>query len=336
MKAKIHDVAREAGVSIKTVSRVLNNEPNVADATREKVKLAAKALNYSPSLAARSLAGSKTYLIAMLYGHASPEYIASIQRGAIEACRARGYHLMIEPLDAADAVTGEISDEVERSLKRMPVDGVILTPPLCDDQSVTAALRNLNIPYIPVAPSSPHEGRPLVQMDDEKAAFQMTEYLLSLGHKKIAFVKGIKTHSATPRRYDGYCRAMRAAGLTVSEDYIRCGDFNFESGLIAGKELLELQDRPTAIFASNDDMAAGVISAANHKGILVPEQLSVAGFDDTIIATILWPQLTTIRQPIHDMGFTAAGLLIDPQENYASEPHAHDLIVRASTAKCPS
>ena len=338
MKSTIHDVAKQAGVSMKTVSRVLNHEPNVAPKTREKVMAVAKELHYSPSLAARGLASSKSYLIALLYDNPSPSYIANIQKGATQACRERGYHLVAEPLDiegAVGAVEGDLSAEVERALERLPVDGAILTPPLCDNGSVVTALQRLKIPYVPVAPISSHGNVAIVQMDDVKASKEMTQYLISLGHKKIAFIKGHPQHSATPRRFEGFREAMRKAELDIKPDYIQSGDYHYRSGIAAAEALLELEDPPTAIFASNDDMAAGVISVANRLGISVPNALSVGGFDDTPLARILWPQLTTVRQPIEQLGFAAAKLLIakDLGEDEVRTLE-HDLIVRGSTGPC--
>lgn len=338
MKSTIHDVAKAAGVSMKTVSRVLNHEPNVADKTRETVLAAAAELRYSPSLAARSLASSKSYLIALLYDNPSPNYIANIQKGATQACRERGYHLVAEPLEIAGplgAIEGDLSIDVERALERLPVDGAILTPPLCDNGSVIHALQRLKIPYVPVAPSASHGRVAIVQMDDVKASKEMVQYLISLGHKKIAFIKGDPHHSATPRRFEGFREAMRKAELEIRPDYVQSGDYHFRSGIAAAEALLQLADPPTAIFASNDDMAAGVISVANRLGVSVPDALSVGGFDDTPLARILWPQLTTVRQPIEGLGFEAAKILItkDSQDETVRTLE-HDLIVRGSTGPC--
>ena len=335
MKSTINHVAKKAGVSMKTVSRVLNKEPNVAPKTRERVLAAAKELRYAPSLAARGLASSKSYLIALLYDNPSPSYIANIQKGAIQACRERGYHLVAEPLQIEDAEagpSGDLSADVERALERLPVDGAILTPPLCDKGSVVQALQRLGIPYVPVAPSTSHGDMPIVQMDDVKAAKEMTQYLISLGHKKIAFIKGDPTHSASPRRFEGFREAMRKADLEIRADYVQQGDYHYRSGAAAAETLLALADPPTAIFASNDDMAAGVLGVANRLGTAVPAQLSVGGFDDTPLARIVWPQMTTVRQPIQELGYAAAKVLISPDTSEEGvKTLDHDLIVRGST-----
>lgn len=321
MKATITDVAKRAGVSMKTVSRVLNNEPNVAEKTRERVKAIADELRYSPNLSARGLATSKSYLIALIYDNPSPNYISHIQRGAIEACREVGYHLVVEPLSLTESGSHEEQVKVVRSiLDRMPVDGVILTPPLSDNEAVLEVLEELSVKCVRVAPKN-GGSQPFVGMDDETASYQMTQHLLKQGHTKIAFVKGHVDHAATSLRYDGYLRAMREAELIVSDDLIAQGDFSFESGAAAARKLLNPShpEKPTAIFASNDDMAAAVISVAGQMGLSVPETLSVCGFDDTPLARVIWPALTTVRQPIFKMGLQAAKELVRRSDEEAEK-----------------
>ena len=329
MKATITDVAREAGVSMKTVSRVLNNEPNVAQATRERVRDVAKRLQYSPNLAARGLASSRSYLIALAFDNASDSYITNIQRGAIEACRKRGYHVVLEPISLD---RGE-EEEAELTFNRLAVDGVILTPPLSDSTTLRAKLRALNVPYVLVAPEAPGRA-PTVRMDDVEAAREMTEYLLGQGHTDIGFILGNPEHSATGLRRAGFEAAMEAHGLSVDHSRVVAGDFSYKSGVDAAERLLgDASNRPSAIFASNDDMAAGVISVASRLGLAVPSDLAICGFDDTPIATILHPKLTTVAQPIHEMGRKAAELLVDRAKGETSAVHTLDfaLVIREST-----
>lgn len=317
---------------MKTVSRVLNNEPNVAAKTRERVLAVASELNYSPNLAARGLASSKSYLIALLYDNPSPYYIANIQKGAIAACREFGYHLVVEPINMSGM---NVSQEMERILERLPVDGVIVTPPLSDSLEIKSIFERLKVSYVPVAPSVTPSEVMSVKMDDVQAAFEMTEFLISKGHTKIGFIKGHPEHSATDLRHKGFLEAMKSAGLDIDSDYVAEGDFSFKSGVDAAEHLLSLTERPTAIFSSNDDMAAGVVSVANRMGISVPDQLSVGGFDDTPLAQILWPQLTTIKQPIYEMGYQAVSLLINPpaeEDRLQSYCLDHKLVIRESTS----
>ncbi|GLQ23166.1 LacI family transcriptional regulator [Algimonas ampicilliniresistens] len=333
MKATITDVAKQAGVSMKTVSRVLNNEPNVAKATRDRVMEVAASLQYRPNLAARGLASSKSYLIALLYDNASASYITNIQRGAIEACRRNGYHLLLEPMPYEQAN----SPEAEILLGRLGVDGVILTPPLSDSVVLRDILRRLDMRHVAVAPNKMDDVH-AVRMDDAEAAFQMTTYLIEQGHRDIGFILGHPNHGATASRRLGFEKALNEAGIKLNEDWISAGDFSFRSGVQAAEHLLSNPDnRPTAIFASNDDMAAGVMSVAGRLGISVPEALSVCGFDDTPIAQIIWPQLTTVAQPIHKMGFKAASILIS--RDNPDDPKIctldFELIIRESTLGGP-
>jgi len=321
MKATLTDVAKQAGVSMKTVSRVLNNEPNVAEKTRTHVKAIAEALNYTPNLAARGLATSKSYLVALIYDNPSPNYISNIQRGAIEACREAGCHLVVEPLSLAETDSYEDKVKVVRKvLNRLPVDGVILTPPLSDSEAVLNVLSDLNIKCVRVAPKN-GGSQPFVGMDDETAAYQMTQHLIEQGHERIAFIKGHVDHAATYQRHAGYLRAISDAKLKISDELIVQGDFSFESGAQAARQLLDMpkSKAPTAIFASNDDMAAAVISVAGQRGVHVPHELSVCGFDDTPLARVVWPALTTVRQPIYKMGYQAAKEIVRRSDEEAEK-----------------
>ena len=307
MKTTITDVAKQAGVSMKTVSRVLNNEPNVAKVTRERVMRAASELNYTPNLAARGLASSRSYLIALLYDNPSPSYLSNLQHGAVEACRRNGYHLVLEPIPIED-VEGP---GLEARLRRLSVDGIIITPPLSDADHLLKVLSTLGLRYSVVSPEDIGEA-PTVFMDDSEAAFMMGQHLIELGHTDIGFVKGPDSHSSSVQRLAGFTSAMKKAGLSVRDDWMFSGDFTVQSGVEAARKLLsDPKDRPTAIFASNDDMAAGVMTYAARLGVSIPDDLSVCGFDDTPIAEIVWPKLTTIAQPIHEMGKQAVKMLID-------------------------
>lgn len=316
---------------MKTVSRVMNNEPSVAQKTRDKVKEVARALNYTPNLAAKSLATSKSYLIAMLYDIPSPGYAINIQKGATKACREFNYHLVVEPIDTSQ---DNYIDVIQNLLGHLRVDGVILAPPLCDNGEVVRLLTQRNVAYIPIAPSARHGAISSVKMNDVLAAREMTEYLISKGHKNIGFIKGHPNHSASALRFQGFREAMRSAGMTINPDWIAQGDFTYRSGVEAGGTILNSKQRPTAIFASNDDMAAGVIALAMRQGLNVPKDLAVAGFDDTPLADSVWPRLTTIRQPVQEMGYTAAKLLLSPDPEAQGEDVNldHALIERESTS----
>lgn len=331
-KITIHDVARESGVSIKTVSRVLNREPNVKADTRDRVQAAVAALKYRPNISARSLAGSKAYLIGVFFDNPSPGYVTDVQLGAIARCRQEGFHLIVEPVDS----TADIEEQVAPMLATLRMDGVILTPPLSDHPAVLAALEREGVPYVRIAPGGDLGRAPWVSMDDRLAAYEMTRHLIGLGHKDIGFIVGHPDHGAAMHRRQGYLDAMRDADFPVRDDRVEQGWFSFRSGFEAAEKLLGGADRPTAIFASNDDMALGVMAVANRLRLDVPGQLSIAGFDDTPGAKITWPQLTTVRQPIHAMAGAAADMLMHGVDQAEGAPPPSqvldfELVVREST-----
>ncbi|PVM93051.1 LacI family transcriptional regulator [Caulobacter radicis] len=348
----IYDVAARAEVSIKTVSRVMNNEPNVRPMMRERVLEAAQALGYSPNLSARSLAGSKSFVIAVFVDAAltidhwrserGADYLSRIQLGATLQCRDAGYHLLVELIDHE---APQIRQEVGALLAALKPDGVILTPPSSDNEIVLELLNKSGTPYVRLGPEETEGPGPRVHMDNFAAARDVTEHLAGLGHKRIGFVVGEPRHGASQARRQGYLAAMEARGLSVDQAWIRQGDFTFQSGHDAAKALLALPDRPTAIFASNDDMALGVLAAAAEAGVLVPGEVSVAGFDDSPSARFSRPQLTTVRQPVVEMAELATRLLIKGQVKGGAagamaapidELLPFELIHRASTAPPPA
>lgn len=306
-KATIKEVAALAEVSIKTVSRVVNKEGNLREATRDKVLKAIKKLHYTPNLSARGLAGHHSFLFAVLYDNPSANYILDIQNGVLQECRKEGFDLLIHPCEAKSKKLFEnISSLVEKSR----VAGLILTPPLSDMITLHKKLHNAKIPFVKIAPANHDLSSPSVHCDDEAAACRMTEHLLSLGHREVAFIKGHPDHGASELRLAGYKKALKQGGAAINRKLIRQGHFDFSSGVRCAKELLALDSPPTAIFACNDDMAAGVLYVAQQMNVSVPQQLSVTGFDDTPVAQQVWPALTTVKQPIEKMAQSATALLI--------------------------
>lgn len=333
----IVDVAREAGVSIKTVSRVLNHEPGVHESTRDQVLKVVEALRYRPKQSARSLAGGRSFLIGLLYYDPSAIFVGSVQQGATLRCRELGYHLVVESLhnDAPD-----LRQQIDRMVLALRPDGMILTPPLCDNPEVLAALRESGTPCVLMSPERDLRGVPSVRMDDVHAAEEITNLLLSLGHQRIAFIKGPPDQSASGLRYQGFVNALRAHGLQPDPELIQPGAFTFASGRDAAHQLLSRRQRPTAVFASNDDMALGVLAAAQRLGLAVPNELSVAGFDDSPTAALVWPPLTTVRQPVAEMARAAVEMLVALQRPDMAAPAdeadlhkvlPHELVVRDST-----
>lgn len=303
----IKQVATRAGVSQMTVSRVVNKHGLVRESTRKKVQDAIQELNYRPNLSARRLAGGKSLYIGLVYHNPSPGYLTKILVGGLSACRDNGHHLVLENLGQhAPFVEPEKAAEY---LAQTGLDGVIVTPPLSDIKRFVDTLEELGTPVIRIAARNIDTDKLHVSMDDKMAVTKIVNHIIELGHKDIAFIRGPETHPSTLHRYEGFMRAMKANGLTVNPDYVVDGDFTYKSGLDVAKKLLSSDKPPTAIYASNDDMAAGVVTAAYMLGLTLPDDLSVAGFDDTEIATNIWPQLTTIRQPISEMSARAVKLL---------------------------
>jgi LacI family transcriptional regulator len=214
------------------------------------------------------------------------------------------------------------------------VDGLIVSPPLSESAPLIAALDQRNLPFVRIAPNDLTHPSPYVDMDDEGAAREMTEYLISEGHRRIGFIIGHPNHIASSLRQRGYRAALAHHHIAFDAAYVRQGYFVFESGLEAARELLTLPNPPTAVFASNDDMAAGVLLAAHELAIPVPQRLSIAGFDDTYISRIVWPRLTTVHQPSYDLAFCATDLLLHSLKDGDSPRTArlpHKLIRREST-----
>ncbi len=325
----IDDVADKAGVSAKTVSRVLNNEPNVRPAKREQVMKAARELGYRPNPAARSLAGSRSFLIAHLHDNPVPEYITAVNTGIYDACRSKGYFLLPEPVDRT---APDFLDRLQSFLMTSRADGVVLTPPLCDNNEILALLKDNGTAYASLSPSRQPENTPVMRLDDRLAVMEIVNHLIDHGHKQIAFIAGPAGHNASTGRREGYLDAMANAGLRVSPDLIAEGDYSLRSGLEAARLLLDSSTRPTAIFAANDDMAVGAMTALMAAGLSIPGDISVAGFDDTRLASAVWPALTTVRQPVSDMARRAAERLMTPDEDMPlEEVFDFELIVRQST-----
>ncbi len=329
-RATIIDVAKRAGVSWTTVSRVVNGENSVAEKSRLKVQQAISELEYVPHTAARSLAGSRAFNIGILFDNPSPNYTMKIQTGAYQACRAHGYHLQIENLESANA---DVAEQIEAILMNARVDGFILTPPITDCAAVLDALEARNIAYVRIAPVSFLGRSKALSIDDHNAAAEVAQHLWGLGHRRFGIVTGPPDHGAAGTRRAGFVDALRELGNTspVPESF---GGFHFEGGIGAGHELLSLTQPPTAIFAMNDDSAAGVMSAAAQLGLKVPEDVAVAGFDDSWIAQSVWPNLTTVYQPISEMAYAAAELLVARNGSGGSLEQvelAYRFVPRAST-----
>lgn len=327
----INDVARVANCSPMTVSRVINNEKSVRDQTRAAVLDAIEKLNYKPNRAARSLAGAAQIRIALLYANPSASYLSELLMGSLEQASRSDVHLVVERCEF-----DKDEERVVRRLVQSGIDGFLLPSPLCDETALLDMLAEQSSRAVLIGPGRAHPDHSAVMIDDYQAAFDMTQHIIGLGHRRIGFIIGNPHQTASGQRLSGYIDAMAAAGLEVPEGMVMQGLFTYRSGYDAAVRLLDQPDPPTAIFASNDDMAAAVVAVAHRRHLDVPVDLSVCGFDDTAIASTIWPELTTIRQPIAEMARRAVELLANGGRSGKARPShvtlGYKLIRRQSDA----
>ncbi len=331
----ITDVARLAQVSPMTVSRVINAESNVRASTREAVQAAITALNYAPNRSARRLAGAGQLRLGLLFSNPSDAYLSAFLLGSLEQASRADTQLIVQKCELDDH-----EREVAARLIASGVDGIILPPPLCDSPLVLDLLRDADVPTVVVATSHPRAGFGAVSIDDRAAAREMTQHLLDLGHQRIGFITGNPNLTASDERLAGYRAALEGRGIAFDADLVAHGLFTYRSGLDAAEELLDRDDPPTAVFASNDDMAAAAVAMAHRRGLDVPGDFTVVGFDDSAIARTIWPELTTIHQPIAEMSRMGvellAGMLRDRRNGGSAEPQhlvlGYTLIRRQSDA----
>lgn len=334
MKATINDVAKQAGVSIKTVSRVMNNEPSVRAPTREKVMAAVEALNYQPNLAARNLAGSKAYSIGFVYDNPNAYYVIDMQNGILSACKKQGFELVIHPCDSTKENT---IDEITTMVKTSRIAGLVLTPPFSEMPEFVEKIKELDVSVVRIMSGdvAPDELTPCVMINDHKAAYSITQHLVDLGHTKISFIAGGKEHKSTIERLNGYKQALTDNKIAIKDEYIVEGEYSFESGVNGAQTLMAEADKPTAIFSCNDEIAAGALFAARLMNIEIPSQLSIAGFENSPFSRQTWPKLTTADQPNQSIAENAANLLIAFTRKLNTQSFARqytpELVVRDST-----
>tara|TARA_A100001391_G_scaffold48774_4_gene29034 strand:- start:20115 stop:21146 length:1032 start_codon:yes stop_codon:yes gene_type:complete len=325
------DVARKAGVSGKSVSRVVNGEAYVSAELKAKVDAAIAELGYVPDLAARSLAGARSFTISLLLDTNGQDYVIQLLEGAYEACKLNSYHLRIENLDAT-ASNESLLERLDEVMRHSRLDGFILAPPFSDNTAIMDWLEERQVRFTRVAPCIERERSPCVFVDDAAAAGEIAQYLVSKGHRRIGLVNGSPRHGAAIARRTGFLDKI--AEIAPDAELVEAtGNFRFEDGIDAGKALLGAGNPPTAIFAANDRSAAGVMNACAQLGISVPDDVSLCGFDDSWLAKLVWPYLTTVRQPVSDLGREAARLLIEKDTGEGAPKQimlGHSLIERDS------
>lgn len=330
-RVTIQTVAEKAQVSIKTVSRVLNKEKAVRPSTRERVKAIIEELGYKPSPAARALAGHTSKIIGLIYDNPSAAYVLDVQTGALKTCYAEGYNLLIHP---CDHTSEGLAEELISLVQKSRLDGLILTSPVCENADLLAKLIEKKIRVVTIGSFTKSDMISSVSGNDSEVVKRITLDLIDKGHSDIGFIFGHIDHDSAHERFSGYKQALTERNLPIRQEYIVQGDFSFESGVECGMRLMKLENMPTAIFASNDYMAAGVLKVARDMKLNIPNDISIIGYDDAPVSRQISPSLTTVRQPIQQMSEHAAGLLIkkiiDPKESCEHQVFEADLIFRES------
>lgn len=330
VKPTINDVADLAGVSKKTVSRVINRSPLLNQATREKVEAVIAQLAYVPNPQARALALRRNFLIGLIHDNPNAQTVLTVQQGILEAIRDTEFALVVRPINRRSPT---LLDDIRHFIQQQRLFGVFILPPISENDALPAMCRDLECNYVRMGSARLDDESHLVESNDRQAVASAVSHLIAQGHRRIGFVAGPQGFRSAYEREQGYRDALSAHGIGVDAALMAGGNYTFETGREAGRLLLAGAGRPSAIFSSNDEMAAGIVHAAHEVGLEVPRDLSLIGFDDTPIAAHMWPPLTTVRWPIKAMAHAAALKLIRPEK--ASEERAFfesETIHRASVA----
>lgn len=337
-KVTINDIARLSGVSKKTVSRVINNSPQVREETRKKVKAIILEHGFTPDPQARALALRRSYLVGMIYDNPSPQYIVNMQRGILDVLSDTSYQLVLRPCDRTDS---DFYEKIETFITLQKPYGVILTPSVSEDEDLANMLREMKCDYVRIASVELDKPTKMVRTHDFKGAAQAAQHIASLGHERIAHIHGPNTFRSAHQRRHGFEHGLEICGLKLAKSLTLEGAYTFDSGYECAQKLFAMKSPPTAVFAGNDEMAVGVYQAARQVGMQVPKDITIVGFDDTPVASRVWPPMTTVRLPIRDMGRAAASLLLNPHDEDRPESFKDgeiisfepELIVRGSTAR---
>ncbi|MXO69552.1 LacI family DNA-binding transcriptional regulator [Pelagerythrobacter marinus] len=305
----INDVARVAGVSKKTVSRVINRSPLLKMDTREKVEAVIAQLGYVPNPQARALALRRNFLLGLLHDNPNAQTVLNFQEGVLDAIRETEFALVVRPVDRHSP---EMLDDIRNFLELQRLYGVLILPPISEDDELAALCREMGCGYVRMGSAALDEAEHLVQSNDREMVAGVVDYLVGQGHRRIGLIEGPAGFRSAFERREGFLSAMRRHGLAVPDEAIVPGNYRFGSGVEGADRLLRAEPRITALFASNDEMAAGAYHAARERGVDVPRDLSIVGFDDSPIAAHIWPPMTTVGWPIREMGKAAALKLVSP------------------------
>ena len=312
MGVTIKDIANEAGVSATTVSRVLNNKPDVSDQTKQRIEQVIDELNYNPNGIARGLVLNKTHTLGLVIPDISNPFFPEVAKGIEDKAKKLGYSVIFCNTDNHNQ--GE--KEAIELMKSKQVDGMIVSLAINEqNKQELAELAEENFPIIQIDRKIPKSGFPAVVIDNQTAAYQAVSHLINLGHEKIAHISGDLAVKTAQDRLAGFKEAIKSARIDLLEKWIKTGDYSRDSGYQQMKDLLNLDDQPTAVFIANDLMALGAYEAIFEAGLKIPEDISIVGYDDIEVASVIRPSLTTISQPEYQLGVTAAELLINSIEN---------------------
>lgn len=330
----INDIARLAGVSKKTVSRVINASPYVQKDTRERIEAVIAEHGYAPDPQARGLAFRRSFLIGLVYDNPNPQYVVNMQLGLLDGMKGSGFELVVHPCNRASPT---FLADLRSFAERQRLYGVVLTPSVSEDERVADLMAEIGCGYVRVASVSLDTPQHMIETRDRLGGVEAAHHLAELGHRRMAFISGPPSFRSSRERREGFEAGLADRGLSLASPYVQEGAYTFESGIECAAALLKLDPRPTAIFAGNDEMAAGVLQAARQLDIRVPEDLSVVGFDDFEIARRLWPSLTTVRTPTREIGRLAAERLIgsDEGDGRDQKDRLPALVVRQSSGPAP-
>ncbi len=335
-KPTINDVASLAGVSKKTVSRVINDSPSVNEDTRNGIKEIIRRVGYRPDPQARGLAFKRSFLVGLIYDNPNPQYIVNMQQGILDGLHGTGFELVVHPCER----NGEtFLDDARQFIELQKLYGVILTPSVSEDENLAEILRELGCAYIRIASIALDTERRMIVTNDRIGSKAAAHHLAELGHTRFALISGRRSFRSTHERRYGFEEGLAEFGLELAPSHVLQGDYTFESGLMRGAELLDLDPLPTAVFAENDEMAAGVLQALQVAGQNAPQIMSVVGYDDFEVATRIWPRLTTVHSPTREIGKLAAQRLQEfgVEDNTSAGPNQTTpyLVERESTGRPP-
>jgi LacI family transcriptional regulator len=333
----INDVAELAGVSKRTVTRVLNRSSKVSAATQVRIEKVIEQLNYVPNRQARGLAASRSFLIGLVYD-VPTLFINDIQKGILGIIEDEGYELVVH---ACDIGSERLVEDITRFVNRAHLDGVIILPPVSDIDGIGLELEKAGCPYVRVTSDVSGDSSRLVVTDYLSAISDMTRHLVELGHRDFGFISGPNTHLSSRKRYEAFVKALASHGIELLPETVFEGAYTFDSGVRAANELLSRDRRPTAIFAANDEMAFGVIKIAHQLGLIIPDDLSLVGFDGTPFSTFVVPSLSTIIRQTDAMARLATQKILAQINGQADEARAIETMVsprfvpRESTGPAP-